>query len=107
MNYVEKYNVTELFGLSEERFNAEVEHAISIACDLIPYDSPTYEDDVIKAAIGFVQSLYDPDFISMAKAHEMAFDAMCKEHDEMLERGELDDIKGPYADTILPDDLPF
>lgn len=103
MNYVEKYNVTELFGLSEERFNAEVEHAISIACDLIPYNTPNYEDEVIKLAIAFVQSIYDPEFISMAKAHEQAFEALCKEHDEMLERGELDDIKGPY----LPDDLPF
>jgi hypothetical protein len=103
MNYVEKYNVTELFGLSEEDFNAEVEHAISIACDLVPYDSPNYDDEVVRLAIAYVQCLYDPDFISMAKAHEMAFDALCKEHDEMLGRGELDNIKGPY----LPDDLPF
>ena len=103
MNYVEKYNVTELFGLTEEDFNTEVEHAISIACDLVPYDDPNYDDEVVHLAIAYVQSLYDPDFITMAKAHEMAFDALCKEHDEMLERGELDDIKGPY----LPDDLPF
>ena len=73
-NYVTKYNVTELFGLDEERFNAEVEHAISMTCDLVPYDSPTYKDDVIKAAIGFVQAIYSPEFTAMAKEREKAYD---------------------------------
>ena len=34
--------------------------------------------------------------VSMKKFHEKEFEKLCEMHDEMLERGELDDIHGPY-----------
>lgn len=34
--------------------------------------------------------------MSVKKFHEKEFEKMCELHDEMLERGELDDIHGPY-----------
>ena len=77
----------------------EIDFAMETIRDLIPYNTPNYEQVVRDAAIGCLRSERDPDFI-----------AMCEEHDRMLENGELDDdyyhIKRGVP-NVLNDDLNF
>lgn len=73
----------------------EIDFAMEMIRDLIPYDTPNYMQKVREMAIGCLQAENDPNLISL-----------CEEHDRMLENGELDDyyhIKD--VPHVLDDDL--
>ena len=73
----------------------EIDFAMEMIRDLIPYDAPNYAQRLREMAIGCLQAENDPNLISL-----------CEEHDRMLENGELDDyyhIKD--VPHVLDDDL--
>lgn len=75
----------------------EIDFAMEMIRDLIPYDTPNYAKKLREMAIGCLQAENDPNLISL-----------CEEHDRMLENGELDDyyhIKD--VPHVLDDDLNF
>lgn len=90
----------------QEQFQAYVDYAINIYSDMIPYDDPNYEEKLMEMATSYANmemNGYPPEF-----------EDVCRQHDEMLERGELDDFYGIVRDengNILPgvtkDGLPF
>ena len=60
----------------------EIDFTMEMLRDLIPYDTPNFNQKLREMAIGCLRTERDPDFI-----------AMCEEHDRMLENGELNDLK--------------
>ena len=56
----------------------EIDFAMEMIRDLIPYDTPNYAKRLREMAIGCLRAENDPNLISL-----------CEEHDRMLENGEL------------------
>ena len=90
----------------DETFQAYVDYAISIYSDMIPYDDPEYEDKILQLATSYADmeiNGYPPEL-----------EEICRQHDEMLEHGELDDYYGIISDDngniingVTKDELPF
>ena len=90
----------------DETFQAYVDYAIRIYSDMIPYDDPEYEDKVLQLATSYADmeiNGYPPKVLDV-----------CKLHDKMLERRELDDYYGTVRDEngniingLTKDELPF
>ena len=75
----------------------EIDFAMEMIRDLIPYDTSNYAKKLREMAIGCLRAENNPNLISL-----------CEEHDRMLENGELDDyyhIKD--VPHVLDDDLNF
>lgn len=53
----------------------EIDFAMEMIRDLIPYDTPNYAQRLREMAIGCLQAENDPDLISL-----------CEEHDRLLEK---------------------
>ena len=66
---------------AEATFNMEVEHAMDILADCIPYDDPNYHENLRKAAEQYVKESWDPN---------SELNRICREHDQALEAGEID-----------------
>lgn len=90
----------------DETFQAYVDYAIRIYSDMIPYDDPEYEDKLLQLAMSYADmeiNGYPPEL-----------EEICRQHDEMLERRELDDYYGTVRDEngniindVTKDELPF
>lgn len=76
----------------KERFDLLVEYAKIHLADLIPYDDPNYNERLQDMAESYALSEINGD---------PEFEQMCKWHDEMLERGELPEVHGPYEDCNI------
>lgn len=66
---------------AEATFNMEVEHAMDVLADCIPYSDPNYHENLRKAAEQYVKDSWDPN---------SELNRICREHDKMLEAGEID-----------------
>ena len=78
--------------MAETKFTKEeIDFAMEMIRDLIPYDTPHYEQRLREMAIGCLEAENDPNLISL-----------CEEHDRMLANGELDDY---YNIKSVPDGL--
>lgn len=74
--------------------------------DMIPYDDPEYEDKILQLAMSYADmeiNGYPPEL-----------EEICRQHDEMLERRELDEYYGIARDEneniindVTKDELPF
>ena len=82
--------------MAEKEFTEEeIDFAMEMIRDLIPYDTPNYAKRLREMAIGCLRAENDPDLI-----------ALCEEHDRMLENGELDDYyNNKDVPNVLNDDL--
>ena len=56
----------------------EIDFTMELLRDLIPYNTPNFEQKLREMAIGCLRTERDPNFI-----------AMCEEHDRLLEEGKL------------------
>ena len=56
----------------------EIDFTMELLRDLVPYNTPNFEQKLREMAIGCLRTERDPDFI-----------AMCEEHDRLLEEGKL------------------
>lgn len=72
--------VRALFPMGDE-FEMEVQHAMEMLCDCVPYDDPDYHSKLRNMAEGAVRDMYDPN---------SSYNQMCKEHDKLLEEGKID-----------------
>ena len=83
--------------MAETEFTEEeIDFAMEMIRDLIPYDTPHYEQRLREMAIGCLRAEKDPNLISL-----------CEEHDRMLENGELDDYYNNKRGPDGLDDLKF
>ena len=82
INYVKKYGIDNLFGLSVKEFNTRVDLNIRHVSDLIPYDDPNYDERVERLAIGTVLDDINPERLN-------EIDCICKMHDDNLEEVEF------------------
>lgn len=65
--------------MNETEFTEEeIDFTMELLRDLVPYDTPNFEQKLREMAIGCLRTERDPDFI-----------AMCEEHDRLLEEGKL------------------
>lgn len=64
-----------------DEFEMEVQHAMSMLCDCVPYDDPDYHSKLRKMAEGAVRDMHDPN---------SGYNQMCREHDKLLEEGKID-----------------
>lgn len=90
----------------DETFQVYVDYAISIYSDMVPYDDPEYEDKILQLATSYADmeiNGYPPEL-----------EEICRQHDEMLERRELNDYYGTVRDEngniingVTKDVLPF
>lgn len=65
--------------MNETEFTEEeIDFAMEMIRDLIPYDTPNFEQKLREMAIGCLQAEHDPNLISL-----------CEEHDRLLEEGKL------------------
>lgn len=103
-------NVKKVSEMSEqeyqEQYQAYVDYALDIYSDMVPYDDPNYEETLMSMAMSYADmemNGYPPEL-----------EEICMQHDEMLERGELDDYYGIVRDengniinSVTKDQLPF
>lgn len=54
--------------------------------DMIPYDDPEYEDKILQLAMSYADMEMN--------GYPLELEEICRQHDEMLERRELDDYYG-------------
>jgi hypothetical protein len=66
---------------SIEDFNMEVEHAMDILADCIPYDDPNYLEHLRQMSEQCVKDCWDPN---------SELNKICGKHDEMLDEGLID-----------------
>jgi hypothetical protein len=65
--------------MNETEFTEEeIDFTMELLRDLVPYNTPNFEQKLREMAIGCLRTERDPDFI-----------AMCEEHDRLLEEGKL------------------
>lgn len=81
INFVKKYGIDNLFGLSIEEFNTRVELNIRHVSDLVPYEDPNYIERVERLSLELVLDDIDPERMK-------EFEEMCKAHDIELESAE-------------------
>ena len=77
---------------TEEDREALIEYGMIHFSDLIPYDDPNYEERLRQMAESYAESEINPD---------PEFIEMCRQHDEMLEAGLLDE------EFVVDEELPF
>lgn len=93
----------------QDQYQAYIDYAIDIYSDMVPYDEPEYESKLMQIAMSYADmEMY---------GYPPEFEDICRQHDEMLERGELDDYYGIVRDengNIIPgatkdkkEELPF
>lgn len=82
----------------QEQYQSYVDYAIDIYRDAIPYDDPNYEEKLMAAAISYADMEMND--------YPAYIEAVCRQHDEMLERCELDDYYGIILDEN-ENELPF
>lgn len=65
--------------MNETEFTEEeIDFTMELLRDLIPYNTPNFEQKLREMAIGCLRAERDPEFI-----------AMCEEHDRLLEEGKI------------------
>lgn len=65
--------------MNETEFTEEeIDFTMELLRDLVPYNTPNFEQKLREMAIGCLRTERDPDFI-----------AMCEEHDRLLEEGKI------------------
>jgi hypothetical protein len=64
--------------MSNEDFNIEVEHAMDILSDCIPYNDQNYLEHLRQMAEQYVKDCHDPN---------SELNKICGKHDEMLDEG--------------------
>lgn len=65
--------------MAEAEFTEEeIDFTMELLRDLVPYNTPNFEQKLRAMAIGCLRTERDPEFI-----------AMCEEHDRLLEEGKL------------------
>jgi hypothetical protein len=65
--------------MNETEFTEEeIDFTMELLRDLVPYNTPNFEQKLREMAIGCLITERDPNFI-----------AMCEEHDRLLEEGKL------------------
>lgn len=65
--------------MNETEFTEEeIDFTMELLRDLVPYNTPNFEQKLREMAIGCLRTERDPDFI-----------AICEEHDRLLEEGKI------------------
>lgn len=75
----------------KDKFQSHVDYAIDIYSDMVPYDDPEYEQEVMKMATSYANDEMN--------GYSPELEELCRQHDEWLVSGKLKNCVSNMMDS--------